>query len=112
MPDKGYASASNAELPEHAPKGWRRWSRRLQDLVAILWPSFLAAVVASGLFFSHVDPVDLDDISTPIANFSRLGGYTIGFFFFWSFGALSSAMSVLLIRTSRRRDGSRRGGHN
>jgi hypothetical protein len=110
--NKGFAAASNETLPEHAPRSWRRWSRLLQNLVAVLWPSFLASAVACGVFFSHVDPVDLDDISTPIANFSRLGGYTIGFFFFWIVGALSSALSVLLIRTSRRRDGSRRGGHN
>jgi hypothetical protein len=110
--NKGYAASSNAALPEFAPRGWRRWSRLLQNLVAILWPSFLAAMVASGIFFSHVDPIDLDDISTPMANFSRLGGYTIGFFFFWGAAAISSALSVLLIRTSRRRDGSRRGGHN
>ena len=112
MNAKSYAAESNAKLPGHAPRGWRRWSRALQNLVAILWPSFLAAAVATGVFFSHVDPTDLDDITTPIANFSRLGGYTIGFFFFWAIAAISSALSVLLIRTSRRRDGSRRGGHN
>ena len=112
MTDKHFAAEANTQLPEYAPRGWRRWSRMLQNLVAILWPSFLAAVVASGIFFSHVDPLDLDDVSTPIATFSRLGGYTIGFFFFWIVCAFSSALSVLLIRTSRRRDGSRRGGHN
>jgi hypothetical protein len=112
MPDKGFASASNAELPEYAPRGWRRWSRALQNMVAILWPSFLAACIASGPFFALFDPLDLDEISPPYIGFSRLAGYTIGFFFFWFIGAIASAISVLLIRTSRRRDGSKRGGHN
>ena len=88
MKDKGFAAANNETLPEHAPRSWRRWSRLLQNLVAILWPSFLASVFACGAFFSQVDPIDLDNISTPFANFSRLGGYTLGFFFFWMIGIL------------------------
>ena len=27
--------------------------------IAVLWPSFLVAIVATGLFFSAFDPVDL-----------------------------------------------------
>ena len=109
---KGYAARANEQLPEEAPRGLRKWGRHLQNLVAVLWPSFLAAIVGTGIFFSHVDPLDLDDVTTGVMTVSRLGGYTIGFFLFWGVSAIASIISVLLIRTSRRRDGSRRGGHN
>jgi len=92
-------------LPEDAPRAWRRWTRKAENIAAILWPSFLAACIATGVFFGHVDPLDLDAISTPIAEFSSLAGYAIGFFFFWIVCSLSSLLSVFLIRTSRRRDG-------
>jgi len=65
----------------------------------------MAACVATGVFFSQVDPLDLDAITTPMAEFSSLTGYAIGFFFFWAICTLSSLLSVFLIRTSRRRDG-------
>ena len=32
-------------LPEEAPRAWRRWSRRTQNVIAILWSSFLAPKV-------------------------------------------------------------------
>ena len=92
-------------IPEDAPRAWRRWTRKAQNLAAILWPSFLAACIATAVFFGHVDPIDLDAISTPMADFSSLTGYAIGFFFFWIVCAISSLLSVFLIRTSRRQDG-------
>ena len=95
-------------LPEDAPRAWRRWTRKAQNAAAILWPSFLAACLATAVFFGHVDPIDLNAISTPMTEFSSLAGYAIGFFFFWIICALSSLLSVFLIRTSRRQDGSPR----
>jgi len=97
-------------IPEDAPRAWRRWSRRAQNIAAIGWSSFLAACLATAVFFGHVDPRDLDAISTPLMDFPILAGYAIGFFFFWIICALSSLLSVFLIRTSRRRDGSPRRG--
>jgi hypothetical protein len=99
-------------LPEDAPRAWRRWSRRAQNLTAIAWSSFLAAAVGTMVFFGHVDPVDLDAISTPVAEFSVLTGYAIVFFFFWIICGLASLMAVFLIRTSRRQDGRARGSHH
>ena len=99
-------------IPEDAPRAWRRWSRHAQNLAAILWPSFLAACVATALFFGHVDPLALDAITTPMRDFSIEAGYAIGFFFFWGVCAISSVISVFLVRTSRRRDGSARGPHH
>jgi hypothetical protein len=95
-------------LPEDAPRAWRRWTRKAQNAVAILWPSFLAACLATGIFFGQFDPIDLYAISTPMTGLSSLTGYAIGFFFFWIICALSSLLSVFLVRTSRRQDGSPR----
>ena len=61
---------------------------KLHKCIAILWPSFLMAIIATGLFFSAFDPKDLfpfdmDHQITP------LGIYSIGFFLFWALTALS-----------------------
>jgi SNF family Na+-dependent transporter len=78
------------------------------DIALTLWPSFLAAGVASVLFFSVVDPQLLRDAGPQIFdNLNREAGYALGFFFFWAVAALSSAVSIYMIRTSRR-DGSSR----
>lgn len=95
-------------LPEDAPRAWRRWTRRAQNIAAILWPSFLAACVATAVFFGYLDPVDLAAISPQMQDYSSLAGYAIGFFFFWTVCSLSSLLSVFLIRTSRRPDGTAR----
>ena len=61
----------------------------MQKYIAVLWPSFLIAAVATGLFFSAFDPKYMIpfDIDTDI---STLGIYTVGFFIFWCLAALSS----------------------
>ena len=61
---------------------------RLQAAIAILWPSFLIAVVATGLFFSAFDPEFLFPFNSD-AEVSILGVYSIGFFLFWLLTALS-----------------------
>lgn len=62
---------------------------KLQMYIAVLWPSFLTATIATGLFFSAFDPKHMTpfDIDTDIGT---LGIYTIGFFIFWGLAALSS----------------------
>lgn len=74
----------------------------------VLWPSFLAASVASLLFFAAVDPQLLRGAGPRIFDdLNRDAGYALGFFFFWAIAALASALSVYMIRTARRaeRDG-------
>jgi hypothetical protein len=61
---------------------------RIQKCIAVLWPSFLVAVVATGAFFSAFDPRDLIAFDTQL-DISRLGVYTIGFFIFWLITAVS-----------------------
>lgn len=62
--------------------------------IAILWPSFLFAVLGTVLFFSLLDPVDLFFVG-PL-ELGRKGGYTFGFFFFWALAAGSSWLTCVL----------------
>ena len=55
---------------------------KIQKMIAIFWPSFLTAGVATILFFTAFDPQLLMAVSG-YGEISRLGGYTIGFFLFW-----------------------------
>ena len=60
----------------------------VQKCIAILWPSFLVAIVATGLFFSAFDPDDLYPFGNE-TGISRLGAYSIGFLAFWLVSAVS-----------------------
>lgn len=64
-------------------------------MMIVLWPSFLVAIVAEGLFFSLFDPQDLALAGTHLEA-SPLAAYTIGFFFFWGFCALASMLTCYL----------------
>jgi len=64
----------------------------------VLWPSFLVASVAEMLFFATFDPHELTLFGEPL-ELSRLGVYTIGFFFFWAACAAASALTVFLQRS-------------
>ncbi|MEZ5563248.1 MAG: hypothetical protein R3F27_09885 [Gammaproteobacteria bacterium] len=85
------------EQQEHSP---RPWSTRAQLLAAVLWPSLLAASFATMLFFAFIDPELLHDSPAADVETSRMTTYGITFFFFWLITALSSAVSVYLVRTS------------
>jgi hypothetical protein len=72
------------------------------SVALVFWPSFLAACVASGLFFAAVDPELLRDAGPRVfAGMNREYGYALGFFFFWAMAALASALSLFL-RPGRR----------
>ena len=66
----------------------------VQRVVAILWPSFITAGIATILFNTAFDPevlfVDYD--------ISRLGAYSISFFLFWIFGALTALATCFFLR--------------
>ena len=85
------------DIPEQLP-----WSRRAQAIAAVLWPSFLAAAFATMLFFAFVDPEALRESMIDSLELGRMSGYGLGFFFFWLITLVSSAISVFLLRTTRR----------
>ena len=63
-----------------------------QNLVSVLWPSFLVGSLSTILFFTFFDPIDLGMISG-YSEISRLAGYSIGFFLFWFLSAVSSSLT-------------------
>lgn len=71
--------------------------RALRLLGSTLWPSFLVAVGASGVFFASIDPETLRLETVPAWHISRMAGYTLGFFMFWLVGLASSLLTVLLL---------------
>lgn len=77
-----------------------RW---LQCLGSTLWPSFLAAAVASVVFFASIDPETLRMQTLPGWEMSRMAGYTIGFFMFWAVALFSSSLTYLLSGGGNRR---------
>lgn len=66
-------------------------------LMIVLWPAFLMACAATGLFFSLVDPMELIIFDQRL-QIHLTGVYTIGFFMFWLLGILSSGLTALLVQ--------------
>lgn len=69
----------------------------LSRIMQVLWPSFLMATVASGLFFSLFNPEDVYVFGFELTH-SPMGVYTIGFLLFWALCAASSWVTYLLVR--------------
>jgi hypothetical protein len=61
-------------------------------VVSVLWPSFLTAGVATVLFFTVFDPVDLGML-LGVEQLGRLEAYSIGFFLFWMLTSTSCALT-------------------
>ena len=81
---------------------------RTQKCIAVLWPSFMVAIVATGLFFSAFDPDDLFPFGEQ-TEVSRLGVYSIGFLLFWLVSAISGIGTLYFAITNcmRKNPGSR-----
>ena len=81
---------------------------RTQKCIAVLWPSFMVAIVATGLFFSAFDPDDLFPFGEQ-TEVSRLGIYSIGFLLFWLVSAISGIGTLYFAITNcmRQNPGSR-----
>ena len=83
------------------PVGSRKLGR---FLVYVLWPAFLMSVVAVGVFFSMIDPQELDVVGLHLAD-SREAAYTVGFFLFWALFSLSSGLTWWLAKSDRPPEG-------
>ncbi len=66
----------------------------IQRVIAILWPSFITAGVATVLLTTAFDPVEL----FPDYDLSRTGMYSICFFTFWLFGVLTAAATCYFLK--------------
>lgn len=71
-----------------------------QRIATTLWLSFLMAGIATGVFFSAIDPLELKYcVDFPEVN--RTTAYSIGFLLFWLLTASSSLLAVFFIYPSR-----------
>ena len=61
----------------------------VQRISAVLWPAFLCAGVATGVFFTFFDPVVMLECEGE-PPMTRMGAYTLGFFMFWALCIASS----------------------
>ena len=57
----------------------------------VLWPSFLVAVMAEGVFFSLFEPAQLT------MGLPSTAVYTLGFFLFWTTCALASLFTAAML---------------
>ncbi len=69
----------------------------LVEFGVVIWVSFLAAAVATMLFFATFDPLDLAEIATFPLQLSRMAIYSIGFILFWLLLAGNGAIIVWLL---------------
>ncbi|MGR8948578.1 MAG: hypothetical protein ACU84Q_11055 [Gammaproteobacteria bacterium] len=73
-----------------------RWMTVPQRIGAILWITFLMAGVATGVFFSMIDPFELQYcVSFP--QVSRTAAYSIGFLLFWLLTSSAALLSVFFV---------------
>lgn len=71
----------------------------MRSLMWILWPSFLVAGIAEGIFFTIIDPQELYLFGEAV-NWSKIATYSIGFFGFWGVCAASSFLTCVLQRSA------------
>ncbi|MES2206837.1 MAG: hypothetical protein V4525_08585 [Pseudomonadota bacterium] len=69
----------------------------MKKWIYILWPSFLVACMMEMAVFSLIDPIDIP-IFKQTVEFSHQALYSLAFFTFWFFSALSSWITLLLVK--------------
>lgn len=72
---------------------------RAQRLMWVLWPSFIVAGIATVVFFTMFDPMDMNIFGVEVS-VGRIAAYSIGFFGFWLLGAGSSGLTCFFQRTA------------
>jgi hypothetical protein len=73
----------------------------VQQIVSVMWPSFIVASIATIVFFTVFDPVALGSLAG-VPDLTPTGGYTIGFFCFWLLTSSSCAMTCYFRRPTHR----------
>jgi hypothetical protein len=74
----------------------------IQRVIAVFWPSFLTAGLATALFFTAFDPLDLAAL-LGYPDISRTGVYSIGFFLFWLLTSSTCGLTCYFQRPCNRR---------
>lgn len=82
----------------------RRTPRPARIVMQVLWPAFLVAVVAEGIFFSMIDPQELHVVARYLHD-SRTAAYTLAFFVFWVLLACASGITWYLSDGAQAADG-------
>jgi len=70
---------------------------RIQKVIAVIWPAFMVAVIATVLMFVLLDPSKFLNKDVFVKS-SGLGFYTISFFCLWMVSILSSALTCYFRR--------------
>jgi hypothetical protein len=63
--------------------------------IMTLWPSFIVAGVAEGIFFTLINPQELYLLGEPV-KLPAVATYSIGFLAFWAVSASSSMLTCFL----------------
>jgi hypothetical protein len=77
----------------------RPWSRAREAWAVALWTSFLAACAETAVVFACCDPLTLgfDDYFSASAIALRPMIYALGFFFFWLFSFVGTALTACML---------------
>ena len=96
----------DVQLDEHDDDRQRTELTPCQRKVAIVgWSSFLAASVATMLFFAWIDPATLADVADAPLPADRMTGYAVGFFFFWAVSAAAAGLAMYMYCNPRAQKG-------
>lgn len=68
----------------------------MRQIIWVLWPAFIAAGIAEGVFFTLIDPRELYLLGEPVA-LSAIATYSIGFLLFWLVCIGSSLMTYFMM---------------
>lgn len=78
------------------------WSRLSEAIGVALWTSFLAACLETAAVFACIDPITLgfDDIAPSLAAMRPMI-YGLGFFVFWLFTFIGTALTAFMLVSGR-----------
>ncbi|WP_293813644.1 hypothetical protein [uncultured Aquitalea sp.] len=68
--------------------------------ILLFWPSFIIAAMATIVFFSIFDPAELTLHGSHLFN-DKLSAYSVFMLVSWAFGALNTAIVLLLEKSAR-----------
>lgn len=91
------------EISPRIAEHGRELGARARAAGIVLWCAFLAAAAATMVCFAFLDPEALRIGDAPGWWSDRPTIYALGFFLFWLTAAGSSALTLYLLRTERRK---------